>query len=865
MSPDSCPSHLSNMFATRDPQGLPDEGKPMPSGPSAMPHSYMEKLPDHLSVQPPPTQATVVPLQQQDASLTRPPLNRAMSTSSVVGGSHASYRTRMNSCAKVQSHPTLKNFRMGSAPLLPHDGPIRSSHPYGRTSALAVTPALGQSARSTPPRLDLRSRAAVDDWASCSSDGLPSLPASPGWSRAELHANARAQTHALLTPPIPALSPAEQAHLSSYFQPMRSATWQGHISPSANEYGNTRSQTVSDIGQITPSLHHVLPYLTTTRLLQQLSLNGASDVVATSSPASSQALMGVGPSLHVPAQTDARTPSGTGPLMPEYFSVLRGSPNVIASPSSEETRPPSQASLPDRHLSPPSTGPTLAESPAEDDLELVPEVMMMSDHSSLRQSWMPSSTSSYGQQAPVDLLQIGDKVGPGLHLDGELIRLFETSDGFAEQDPAALARQLEVVQLLGRGSYAVVYLVREVPLLSSEMSATPSAAMGTPRAGPAAPFEGRTPVAQNQAWVPTHDGCPSDESRSAMFALKCLSKRNLTPSQQRLQRLEVTIHQSIPSHPNIVTLFGAYETDDWLFLVLEYCPGKDLYFWLEEAQDSLDMPRMSSESTASQSTSSQDSASVSGSMHSSMDLVSPLLLASKSPEALLSEPRLRLVSSMFYDMCVAVQFCHDHGVSHRDIKPENFIVEDRRDTHPLHASLSEAVTLKLTDFGLATIDATSKDFNCGSKPYMAFECRHDLAASYDPKQADIWSLGIVLLNLLFHRSPFREASAEHCPSFAAFSYNPVLFLTQAFPGLTEDVAYFLIKNVFCDVTKGRTKRISAGALGSWARDLPELLGGHEMPSRSASYASSSSPSRLSRQGSPTILSTGASPHTAKDG
>ena len=105
------------------------------------------------------------------------------------------------------------------------------------------------------------------------------------------------------------------------------------------------------------------------------------------------------------------------------------------------------------------------------------------------------------------------------------------------------------------------------------------------------------------------------------------------------------------------------------------------------------------------------------------------------------------------------------------------------------------------------------------------ECRNDVEPSYDPKQADVWSLGIVLLNMLFHRSPFKEPSVDRCPSFAAFREQPVQFLTEAFDGLTENVARFLAERVLCDVSAA--ERISAAEFGQWAIDLVEHMGLHD--------------------------------------
>ncbi len=67
------------------------------------------------------------------------------------------------------------------------------------------------------------------------------------------------------------------------------------------------------------------------------------------------------------------------------------------------------------------------------------------------------------------------------------------------------------------------------------------------------------------------------------------------------------------------------------------------------------------------------------------------------------------------------------GVYHRDIKPENFIVTDSTDTFD-----RRVVVVKLTDFGLSTRESESGDMDCGSAPYMSYECRNNCAPTYSP-------------------------------------------------------------------------------------------------------------------------------------
>ena len=95
---------------------------------------------------------------------------------------------------------------------------------------------------------------------------------------------------------------------------------------------------------------------------------------------------------------------------------------------------------------------------------------------------------------------------------------------------------------------------------------------------------------------------------------------------------------------------------------------------------------------------------------------SPSVLAANADTAILSRRRLRLISRMFVQMCDALQACHDAGVSHRDIKPENIIIVDNR----AEMGSSGKIVIKITDWGLGTTDLRCEDFDCGSKPYMAY-------------------------------------------------------------------------------------------------------------------------------------------------
>lgn len=72
--------------------------------------------------------------------------------------------------------------------------------------------------------------------------------------------------------------------------------------------------------------------------------------------------------------------------------------------------------------------------------------------------------------------------------------------------------------------------------------------------------------------------------------------------------------------------------------------------------------------------------------------------------------RYCVIKSVFDQVLEGVAQVHQRGIAHRDLKPENFLIEFADGQY----------TVKITDFGLATTDTESDEFECGSKPYMSF-------------------------------------------------------------------------------------------------------------------------------------------------
>ncbi|KAJ5665107.1 uncharacterized protein N7477_007555 [Penicillium maclennaniae] len=222
-------------------------------------------------------------------------------------------------------------------------------------------------------------------------------------------------------------------------------------------------------------------------------------------------------------------------------------------------------------------------------------------------------------------------------------------------------------------------------------------------------------------------------------AIKCLTKPSSTdPSAPHFvddRFEELECHRRFRYHPNLVNLIHSFETEAHMYLVLEYCANGDLYEAIRLNRGPLETEH---------------------------------------------------VRDFMLQLIGALDFMHSNGLYHRDIKPENiFLMSDG--------------SMKLGDFGLATRQSWCHEACVGSDRYMAPEQYDPPATGYSPAKADIWSIGICLLNILFARNPF-VTPTESDVLFADYVRDRQS-LFDIFPNMSQDTFEILLHAMALDPEK----------------------------------------------------------------
>jgi calcium-dependent protein kinase len=146
---------------------------------------------------------------------------------------------------------------------------------------------------------------------------------------------------------------------------------------------------------------------------------------------------------------------------------------------------------------------------------------------------------------------------------------------------------------------------------------------------------------------------------------------------------EISILKDL-DHPNIISCYDVYEDVKFIYIVIDYCSGGELF--------------------------------------------DKIIAADAYNE--------RDAANLMQQMFKSVSYLHQRGIVHRDLKPDNFLFE----------TAAPDSALKLIDFGLSSrLDSHKKmDTMVGTPYYMS----PDVIKGEYGAECDVWSLGVIMFVIL---------------------------------------------------------------------------------------------------------------------
>jgi serine/threonine-protein kinase ULK1 len=225
------------------------------------------------------------------------------------------------------------------------------------------------------------------------------------------------------------------------------------------------------------------------------------------------------------------------------------------------------------------------------------------------------------------------------------------------------------------------------------------------------------------------------------YAVKWNPHRHPSSRQRQAIMREVTLHQLASAHLNVTSFLRVFEDRVSTYFFMEYAPDHDLLTQILRSR----------------------------------------YLGDDG-----------LIRHVFLQLLDAVEYIHSLGIYHRNLDTENVLCFDG------------GLRVAITDFGLATTDKISDEFGVGSEYHMSpgkltflrlifynhpsltvacVECLSKEFApggGYSPMFKDIWSLGIILLNLATGRDPWTSASIDNL-GFRAYLQDPLDFIPTVLP------------------------------------------------------------------------------------
>ncbi|KAL4467171.1 hypothetical protein ABPG73_014836 [Tetrahymena malaccensis] len=203
---------------------------------------------------------------------------------------------------------------------------------------------------------------------------------------------------------------------------------------------------------------------------------------------------------------------------------------------------------------------------------------------------------------------------------------------------------------------------------------------------------------------------------------------------------EINIYKHL-NHPNICKLFQIIddETDEKLYLILEYCDMGQLMIWNEDNQ-----------------------------YYDPNDKLDQFLCKQYGIQEQDQFKRRELQANViFQQIAKGIQYLHKRNVVNRDIKIDNILCKSDEENGD-HFKLADFSTAKK----LTHQHQKLKDC-AGTSGFRCPEQQFNLEQGYDGKACDIWSLGISIITYVNHKIPFWSDS--NLQTDIAAKNNPIQY------------------------------------------------------------------------------------------
>ncbi|KAE9113587.1 hypothetical protein PF010_g10017 [Phytophthora fragariae] len=198
----------------------------------------------------------------------------------------------------------------------------------------------------------------------------------------------------------------------------------------------------------------------------------------------------------------------------------------------------------------------------------------------------------------------------------------------------------------------------------------------------------------------------------SLVAIKTLSKRAIAAQNQvQHSRAEKTVLTHCRDHPFIVKMHACFQTIDHLHIVLDYCPGGELFFHL-------------------------------------------------SQHGHFTEP---VAAFYLAEVLLALEHLHQHDIIYRDLKPENILLDQQGHVRLADFGLSKP---GVDDWTLALTFCGSKDYIApevlalGERPSSSSSSTSSPPGRGYGKSVDFWALGCMLFEMLTGQPPFYNATSR---------------------------------------------------------------------------------------------------------